>query len=359
MGLAQTLKKKLILSYLESKKTKEPFDLDAAEGFQLPADAGINVNNSHFFTASNESGETLSIRLGMRNGSDYEIFVLYRNADCFLVHEKDSYAPSECPVKFTQIEAGKRWRTDFKGRLRDTATGEIKESEISVEFEATLPIYDFLYHADRFNGMADAIAREKWNKTFFAEIGKNNQRHYEQTGKMVGKVIFGEETFALDLPCVRDHSFGIREWDLMNDHIWCCCQNDKGEALCISVVNYPSMKRLFSGYTNIGFTENRTLRDYELIEYDPADGLGGDVLRITGFFPEFGKGGAEKLIPMEIEIRRTDNIKCVFGGGKYIFQESLADFTITPENGAPVKARGTLEYGFNTDPNRWEGYSKL
>jgi len=347
MSIAKSLKKALILKYFESKKTKEPFDAEAAEGFELPADADININNSHFFTASNESGETLSIRLGMRNDSDFEIFVLWRSRDGrFLVHEKDSYSPAECPVKFIKLETEKRWRTEFNGRLREMATGEVRESSISVEFEARLPIYDFVYHADRFTGMAESIAREKWNKDFFAELSRNNQRHYEQTGHMKGEVHFGDESFVVDLPCVRDHSFGRREWDLMNDHIWFCCQNDEGEALSYSIVNYPRMKRIYSGYTNMGSPVNLTLRSQEITAYDPSEGLGGDKLVLDCVFADGKK--------RHIELVRTDNVKCVFGGGKYVFQEGLAEFTIDGK-----RARGTIEYGFNTDPKRWEGYSLL
>jgi len=359
MGIAQKLKKQLILRYFESKKTKEPFDQEGAESFQLPADADINVNNSHFFTASNVNGETLSIRLGMRNASKYEIFVLYRNGERFLVHEHDSYLPEECPVRFIQIEAGKSWRTEFKGRLRDTATGDVKDAEISVNFTASLPIYDFIYHADQFNGMADAIAREKWNKDFFAELSKNNQRHYEQTGHINGSLRFGDESFVIDLPCVRDHSFGQREWNLMNDHIWLCCQDEKGQALSFSIVNYPRMKRIFSGYTNIGSAENRTLRDYEITEYDSNDGLGSDVLRLTCWFPVPAENGKEGRQRIDMTVRRNNNIKCVFGTGRYVFQEGLAEFSLSVDGKEPIMARGTLEYGFNTNPLRWEGYRKL
>jgi len=358
MGITQTLKKKLILNYFENKKKKEPFDMESAEGFQLPADADINVNNSHFFTA-NKEGETLSIRLGMRNASKYEIFVLYRNGDRFLVHEKDSYPVEECPVEFIPIEAGRKWMTVFKGNLLDTATNEHKPAEISVTFEASLPIYDFVYHADQFHGMADAIAREKWSKAFFKELGKNNQRHYEQTGHMTGSVKFGDELFVVDIPCVRDHSFGQREWNLMNDHIWLCCQDEKGQALSFSIVNYPSMKRIFSGYTNIGSEENRTLRGYEVYEYDANDGLGSDILRIGCWFPVFDANGKESRQKIDLTIRRDNNIKCVFGSGRYIFQEGLAEFLLSVDGQEPIKARGTLEYGFNSNPLRWEGYSKL
>jgi len=217
---------------------------------------------------------------------------------------------------------------------------------VDVLFEASLPIYDFYYHADRFTGMAESIAREKWDREFFTEVGKNDQRHYEQTGHIQGSLKLGGEDYVIDLPCVRDHSFGRREWDMMNDHMWCLGITENGEVLCFSIVNYPRMKRIFSGYSNIGSERNRTLRDYEVTRYETADGLGGELLEFRCFFPEG--------TPVEISIRREANVTCPLGGGKYVFQEGLGEFSI---NG--IKARGTIEYGFNGNRGRWEGFDKI
>jgi len=341
------LKEKFILSYFERKKRKEPFDAETAEHFQLKQEDGININNSHFFTAGNASGETLSIRLGMRNHSDYEIFVLYRSRDGrFFVHEKDHYEPEECPVRFRCLKTAETWEVSFDGNLLEPATSQIKPSHIKVLFKAEYPIYDFVYHADVFTGMARAIAREKWNKAFFAELSRNDQRHYEQAGRVSGDVVIGDESFGIDLCCVRDHSFGCREWDMMNDHIWLLGITKDDKVLSFSIVNYPSLKRIYSGYTDFFGDRMETLRDYEILSYDDADGKGSDVLRLRCYFSE-GRS-------IEIEISRDCNVKCIFGGGCYAFQEGLASFSI---NGVP--GRGTLEYGYNGNPSRWEDYSKL
>jgi len=345
--MLKNLKKKLILSYFERKKIKEPFDEEASECFELSEADDIHINNSHFFTASDaRTGETLSIRLGMRNNSDYEIFVLYKKGNLFLVHEKDSYAPQDCPVKFTKVETGKIWRVEFNGRLRNPDEGELVDASIELTFTADYPIYDFVYHADQFNGMAESIAREKWNKAFFAELGRNNQRHYEQDGSIRGTITIAGESSVINLHAVRDHSFGRREWDMMNDHIWLLAVTEEGKVLSYSIVNYPKMKRIFSGYTNILSGRMETLRDYEMLCYDAANGLGGDILKFKCTFP----GGKV----LDVEAKRTANVRCVFGEGCYSFQESFADFRI---NG--MKATGTLEYGFNKLPMRWEGFSRI
>lgn len=346
MSLTRALKRRVILNYLERKKKTEPFDTYVSETWSLPGDADINMNNSHFFTAAGIAGESLSMRLGMRNGSDWEIFVLYRNGTRFLVQEKECYPSAEAPVRFTMIEAGKKWRIEFSGRLKDSVSGELSEACAELVFEASMPIYDFMYHADVFNGMADSIAREKWNRSFFKEIGKNNQRHYEQTGHLLGTLSIDGTCVPIDLPCVRDHSFGRREWDMMNDHLWCLGLTEKGEALCFSIVNYPAMKRIYSGYTNIGSPVNLTLRDCEVTAYDPDGGKGGNILEFICCF----SGGCRH----KVRISREANVTCPLGGGAFVFQEGLGSFEIDG-----IKARGTMEYGFNGNPDRWEGFSRL
>jgi len=342
--MMRKLKEKLVLHFLERKKRKEPFDAASSELYELPPNADIHQNNSHFFTANSTSGETLSMRLGMRNHSQYEVFVLFRTADGrFFVHEKDHFTPEECPVKFECIDIASKWHISFNGCLRDMVTSELVDASADVEFTATCPIYDFIYHADRFNGMASSIAREKWNRTFFTEVRKNDQRHYEQAGSLSGEMKIGLEKFNLNLCCVRDHSFGRREWDMMNEHIWFLGMTENNKILCFSIVNYPAMKRIYSGYTNFFCGKMETLRDYETLEYDENNGLGPDSLKLRCIFSE------NRVL--DVQIIRDSNVKCLFGGGCYAFQEGLGTFII---NG--VRGRGTIEYGFNANPSRWEGY---
>jgi len=344
--MIKALKEKLILSLMERKKKKTAFDAVAAELYELAPEADIHQNNSHFFTASNISGETLSIRLGMRNNSDYEVFVLFRTADGrFFVHEKDHYRPQECPVRFQCLEVASKWRVSFDGLLKEVGSSKTFEASVDVEFTASYPIYDFFYHADRFNGMASSIAREKWDKAFFASLSKNDQRHYEQPGRIVGTVKLASEIFNIDLCCVRDHSFGRREWDMMNDHIWLLGITQDNKVLCFSIVNYPAMKRIYSGYTDFFTGRLETLRDYDILDYDASNGLGPERLKLRCHFSD--------QRTLDVEIVRDSNVKCIFDGGKYIFQEGLGDFTIGGKAG-----RGTIEYGFNGDDSRWEGYLK-
>ena len=69
--------------------------------------------------------------------------------------------------------------------------------------------------------MAGAIANEKWDRTYFDELQQvSGQCHYEQEGVLEGNLSLGSQTLPFRLPCVRDHSFGKRDWNYMNNHLW-------------------------------------------------------------------------------------------------------------------------------------------
>ena len=69
--------------------------------------------------------------------------------------------------------------------------------------------------------MATAIANEKWNRAYFARLQQiGGQCHYEQEGVLEGELTLNGKACSLCLPCVRDHSFGRRDWNDMNNHLW-------------------------------------------------------------------------------------------------------------------------------------------
>lgn len=365
MGLKQYIKTKIIRAGIEHKKKTNPFRLEEFERHQLPEDASPLLNNSYYFGGNNTKGESLIFRFAFRKNLS-ELFILYTREKRFFVVDEQEYGPDNCPVQVECLEPGKLWRCVFKGKMRDNATGEVFDSSFDVTYTARLPIFDSLYHADS-TGMAKAFAREKWNKSFFAEamssdmgmasaidrkknpdlyqaeLRKNEQHHYEQTGWMKGSITIGAETFAIDLGAVRDHSFGKRDWNYMNDHVWLMAITDEGQTMNLQLVNYPRVKRIYVGYTDLGEDKNYSLIDYQIRHYEHNEGLGGDVMEVDLTYNN-GKTYHVKAV-------RDVNVTTPFDGGNFYFQEGIADFDI---NG--VKARGTIEYGFNKDRSRWDDY---
>ena len=354
MGFKSWIKEQIVLKAIEKKRKSTPFDLTEAELHQLPQTEDKLINNSYYFGGNSTDGHSLIFRIAYRCYG-CEVFVLYTREGKFYTIDKQAFARGEEPIRLTCMEPGKRWRLEFDGILQDNATGELLPSRFDVTYTATLPPFHAMYHAC-FIGMARAFAREKWTKEFFAEAmssdmgtdkspesKKNQQHHYEQTGRFSGMIEIGGQSCPVEMTAIRDHSFGKRDWNYMQDHIWLMAMTDAGEALNFSIVNYPRLKRIFVGYTNIGLDHNVSLKDYKLLEYDHNNGLGTDRIVVECLFTD-----GRRLL---VKAQRKENVVTPFDGGNYYFQEGIADYDISG-----VKARGTIEYGFNGDSSRWDKY---
>ncbi len=353
MNLKFQLKKK-VMQYL-MERSKKPFDAAEQDLQQLPSEAGPLINNSYYFGGNTLQGESLIMRIAFRNTGMIEIFVIYRTVEGrFLTIEKQEYPTEESPLKVTCTTPGKEWHLSFDGILRDEADGRMCPCTFEVDYTATLPPFSALHHSD-FRGMAEAFAREKWNKDFFktltadtgvgADKKKFPQLHYEQTGRFEGILCLEGNETRISMTAARDHSFGKRDWNFMNAHIWLLAMTDQGEVMNFSIVNYPHVKRIFCGYSNIGEDRNYCLTDYNIISFDHQDGMGTDTMVVDCTFAN-GK-------TVRVTSRRTDNLLTPFDGGNFYFQEGVGTFDI-----GGVQARGSIEYGFNRDSSRWGTFQK-
>lgn len=361
------IKRQIIIAGINRKNRENPFDMEACERFQLPADASPMLNNSYYFGGNSTEGESLIFRFAFRINKS-EAFVLYTHQGRFYAIEGQEFGPNECPITVECMEPGNRWHCTFNGKMRDQQSGEVLDSHFDVVWTARLPIFDSSYHCDPY-GMATPFSRERWTKQFLREAlasdmgmssaidkkkdpdayreeqRRNAQHHYEQTGKMKGTLTIGTESFDIDLAATRDHSFGKRDWNFMCAHIWLMAVTGAGETLNLQLVNYPRVRRLYTGYTDIGEDHNVSLHDFDLLHYDHNDGKGTDEIVVNMHFNN-GK-------TYHVRALRDVNILTPFDGGNFYFQEGIANFDI---NGIP--ARGTMEYGYNKNRALWRDYSK-
>lgn len=339
MQLKYRIKKAIIQSVLQKRKHKQVFDSDYAELFQIPPDAGSDFNNSYYFSAHNLEGQSLFLRLGLRGDKQSEIWFVYRDENMFyscpieLCHTKDSPLQVEC------VEAGKRWKLKFEGHMQSLDNkDDIHKAVFEGLFTATAPIFDFFYHANT-EPMARAFAKEKWNKSFFEEVQKNNQTHYEQAGKIQGRLMLGSKEKQIDMYAIRDHSFGKRDWNYMDKHMWLMALNETGDALNLSMVSYPAIRGIQVGNY---LREGKVLSVLNVTCLDDLinNGQGADA-----FVLEAVLENGEKL---KVTVHRDAEVVYSFANNQYILREGMGSFTINGE-----KARGIVEFGFNKDSNRW------
>ncbi len=326
-----SLKARLMKAIIK-KKQATPLDYGMAEAYTLPADADDTVNNSYYFSAHGLDGTSLYCRLGIRASFREVWFFCMKDGRAYthktLIHKED------CPLTVEPTEGG--WRFDYRGTLIDDAGAAVDAAFSGVFTSSEAPV-DFFTDMPPIR-TARAMAGEKWSREFFSEVQKNNQVHYEQLGRLSGTLTLGEETVAVELPCVRDHSFGTRRWEYMNNHLWLMAVSDTSQ-LNFSMVSYPAMSVLEVGNFK---PEGAGMRYVLSADYDRFAVAAGEVPKELPLTLRMTDGSTLSVLA---ECRYATEY--LFEDGAYRLLEGIADFEIDG-----VSYRGILELGFNRDPHR-------
>lgn len=327
------LKTLLMKNVIAKKQKDKPFDYIASENYTLDQDADPAVNNSYYFSAhGTETKESLYCRLGVRS-SHSEVWFYYANGTNRYALKTMLYKEN-VPLKVDKSENG--WRIEYRGELtREDNTKA--EAEFEGEFTSEAPPVDFFSHMPPIR-TAKAMAGEKWSRQFFDEVQSNNQVHYEQTGRLCGTLRIDGRSIPIDLPCVRDHSFGKRDWNYMNNHLWLMAVNDTSQ-LNFSMVSYPAMSVLEVGNYKAA---NKPMAYMTEATYDRSSVVKGSVpekLELSLTLNDKSR--------LHIVAEKTDEERYLFQGGDYCLIEGVGEFTI---NGEPF--RGIIEIGFNREKSR-------
>lgn len=336
------LKKFLMTKIINKKKKNQPFDYKKAESFTIGSDGDGTINNSYYFSAhSREKKQSLYVRLGLRDNGTSEVWVYFDNEQNNYYHDNLLYTVQSAPLKVTN--ENDTWGFSFIGALTDKDGNKV-DSQFDCTFMSTNPAIDFFYHMPT-KRVCTAMAQDKWTKEYFAGIQENNSVHYEQEGRLLGRVIIGDESFDIDLPCVRDHSYGKRVWDYMNNHLWLAALSDDC-LLNFSMVSYPSMSILEVGHLREG---NRPIEFVTKAHYDRNEIVTGDVPKELTLNAEINNS---RTITINAKLLRY--VPYVFGNGAYLFYEGIADFEVDG-----IKCRGIFEIGFNKDKSRFMNGKKI
>lgn len=329
------VKKKFMTAVLDKKKKNQPFDFEKAESFALSSKDGRDINNSYYFSAhSADKNESVYLRLGLRGEDTAEVWACCDFDGAHYVLKKNDHRHNNSPLSVSR--EGVNWRVRFEGVL--DCEKESVPCAVDCVFSPTAKAVDFFSDMPSLR-TATAMAQEKWTKEFFAEVQKNNQVHYEQEGLFAGTVKIGDEIREISLPCVRDHSFGKRDWNYMNNHLWLMGVSSKCQ-FNFSVVSYPSISLLEVGNIRFG----STMRFMTRAEYDRSAIVTGEIP--SELSVKMTLKGEKQPVPVNVKLINCDEY--FFDGGKYRLIEGLATFTVGREI-----CRGILEIGFNADSRRF------
>lgn len=320
---------------LEKRIKQHPFDYQYAENFSLEGEKDPLINNSYYFSAHDESMSFFA-RLGKRVHADETWFAIYLEGKIYSL-QQEFFPNSNSPVIVEKID--ENWAISYQGKLNENDEIIFHAMFIShqkpIDFTSNMP-------AER---MAVGIANEKWSKTFFEQLQNvSGQCHYEQEGVLEGQLTLNGQTMDFQLPCVRDHSFGKRDWNYMNNHLWLMAVSPSRQ-FNYSLVSYPVMSVLEVG----------NYRDEAGMHY---------LMQTDLDFQQINQGTIPQELSFHVQLDNSQSIHVAakklaavtyhFQEGQYILHENIAEFSIEGKT-----CRGILEIGFNGDRNRWFNQRKL
>lgn len=323
------LKKKIMCKALAKRNQEKPFDYSYAENFSLEGETDPMVNNSYYFSAHNDS-MSLFARLGRRVNQDETWFAVYTEGKWYSL-KQEVFPVGQSPLTVTKEED--QWGFSFRGTVNET-----DEASFSGKFISQRPPIDFTSNmpAER---MATGIANEKWSKDYFGQLQNvNGQCHYEQEGVLEGQLTLNSKTLDIKMPCVRDHSFGKRDWNYMNNHLWLMAVSEPVQ-FNYSLVSYPAITALEVGHYRKGQEMHYMLE----ADLDFQEICKGTVPQLLEFHVRMDDG---RTIP--VQVRFLGGVTYHFQDGEYTLHENIGEFKIDG-----TVCRGILEIGFNQDSKRF------
>ena len=320
---------------LDKRIKQHPFDFQYAENFSLDGEEDPLINNSYYFSAHDESMSFFA-RLGKRVNADETWFAIYFEGKIYSL-QQEFFPSGSSPIVVEKTD--ENWSISYQGKLNENDEITFHATFIAhqkpIDFTSNMP-------AER---MTIGIANEKWNKAFFEQLQNvSGQCHYEQEGLLEGQLTLNGKTMDFHLPCVRDHSFGKRDWNYMNNHLWLMAVS-LSRQFNYSLVSYPVMSVLEVG----------NYRDENGMHY---------LMQADLDFQQINQGTVPRELSFHVQLDNSQRIHVAakvlagvtyhFQEGQYVLHENIAEFSIDGK-----ACRGILEIGFNGDRNRWFNQRKL
>jgi len=334
MNIFYPLKKALILHSLDKRRQARPFNAEEAERYSMPVDADDSQNNSYYFSCHDTEGNSLLVRHAQRGQKSIEVWFAYHDATGRAFMNGRQLCPvREAPSAVKCIEPAREWEFTFGGEAQNLHTGQPVHVKLNARFTAAGDIFEFGHDVDA-RVMAAAIAKEKWSRAYFEELQGNDQVHYEQPGRVKGTLELGSEAVPIDMPAMRDHSFGKRDWSYMNRHFWLMALMPDGRQLNANKVSFPVLN-LMTGYY-VGGGKTVCVEDARIVE---------DVVKPHEVPEEFTfEARLTDGRTLNVACRREEVFPFPFAEGAYTIYEGVGSFEMDGTRG-----RGILEFGWNGD----------
>ncbi|XP_052245501.1 putative phosphoenolpyruvate synthase isoform X2 [Dreissena polymorpha] len=188
--------------------------------------------DSTYFNGFAEDGTSLALRIARKHNREGEVWVMLDvpgigylqhplHPDTGVYNMPDgAYRSGGC--EFKVIEPMRSWRVVYNGLLRQglhndpqaEKTGRLVTVKLALRWECSGDPFNFDIDIDK-SLLAEAVAKETWTRKFWQKLRGNHQTHYEQCGELMGTLeVEGYEARHLVLKSFRDHTFGVRNWEM-------------------------------------------------------------------------------------------------------------------------------------------------
>jgi len=136
--------------------------------------------------------------------------VKYLDSDTVVVESNDG----KSRMSYHCVEPMNCWTAEFEGVLRNCKTGDLVQCSFSLKWTKDMDMFSFGTDVSP-ELLAKALALETITKEWADELKASHQEHYELFGTTNGKLKIDSTEFVVHGQGMRDHSWGMRDWGLM------------------------------------------------------------------------------------------------------------------------------------------------
>ncbi|RVE44733.1 hypothetical protein evm_010637 [Chilo suppressalis] len=142
------------------------------------------------------------------------------------------------------------WNVSYSGEMK-LRSDHLKKVKVQMDLTWSSIWGSFNYDTQMSaRSMANDIAREEWSGGYFELLKRFHQTHYEQMGFFKGTITIDDRVHTINMPCVRDHSFGpFRDWRTFHRYVYHFIFLENGDCMAIGAVSQPAiLSHLTIGY---------------------------------------------------------------------------------------------------------------
>jgi hypothetical protein len=291
-----------------------------------------SFNDSSYFAGISDEGYSFVTRMSFRVDKPNENWLMINipeegvfGFENMNLPEGEGFKQGE--LEYICIEPGKKWNLLYNGKINNNSIN------LNLNWDASAPIVVFDKTATSAKQIGKQIAKEKWSRHFFKKLKELGQVHYEQPGNISGTIEWNGLEHNLNFTGIRDHSWGVRNWEDWDRHFWILGILEDGRFFNFSLISYSFVKNLQAAFI-FNKTEYKTIYKIPHFGEIQMDGL---MPKDLSFEVMEEKGGEKKMMSLEMKEFFPFHMD-----GKYYLRQAKSNFIYDG-----VKGVGIAEMGIN------------